>query len=736
MSNSEDKQVIFIQYDIPPLRAGEYTVTVEQQVNQQNDPLPPATAQFAVSGERFSFNPSELNASFPPDLATGEYSGVLPHMVFNRRTLPWERSSGAAFVAPWLAVLLFNDDEMTAQQIAPKQLTAKDLIATGTQITVYGNDTLKGTGTMPAGYFSYPEINPLDYGETPDDQCTVIDVPLAFFNQVAPTASDLSYLAQIREVDTFDSEDNTEKILQYSIVMGNRVPKDNVKSHAFLVSLENMGNYLPQSDGTASSRMPAGTKYVRLIVYRYWTFLANTLGAAFQTLLENLNKTADGHQLLTTVQVPFSVTPSVPEVELALNHQSNGALTSTDAQVLLGNAFAMGYVPLNHHMRHAGQTVSWYRGPLLPYPTETVVTIPISGPDAANRYNPQTGMFDVSLGCAWQLGQLLALQNNGFATALFNWKKTVQKSDVIQEEQNLINEKLNGASVFESLMKPRTTALASGAPAPPKEVIDWIANLKLLCGVPFQYLVPDESMLPPESLRFFYLDSNWMDALIDGAFSIGRATTGELESDAQPLLMLRSRANLAVKRVRANQRSLTDYTNETGQITGFLMRSQAVSGWPRTMVNGYTDNESENEVPKLSLRRLSDDVLFCLFDGVVSMVAIHEPPEQLHSGVEGAPGQFTTTLRAVKAGTDIEPGQQFLTDPKGGPASAQVPARSDNQTLIVASADTNAATAVSNILNKLNNDFGQGILTDGFTSAEFALEMVKGVVKVEFQQGS
>ena len=44
-------------------------------------------------------------------------------------------------------------------------------------------------------------------------------------------------------------------------------------------------------------------------------------------------------------------------------------------------------------------------------------------------------------------------------------------------------------------------------------------------GVPFNYLVPDERMLPAESIRFFQLDESWMDCLLDGAFSIGRVTT-------------------------------------------------------------------------------------------------------------------------------------------------------------------------------------------------------------------
>ena len=48
-----------------------------------------------------------------------------------------------------------------------------------------------------------------------------------------------------------------------------------------------------------------------------------------------------------------------------------------------------------------------------------------------------------------------------------------------------------------------------------------LAGLRLLSGVPFSYLVPDASLLPPESVRFFYLDRNWTDALVQGVLGIG-----------------------------------------------------------------------------------------------------------------------------------------------------------------------------------------------------------------------
>jgi hypothetical protein len=358
-----------------------------------------------------------------------------------------------------------------------------------------------------------------------------------------------------------------------------------------------------------------------------------------------------------------------------------------------------------------------------------LLSFPLLCPDAANHYNPQTGLFDVSYGTAWQLGQLLALQNQSFSTALYNWKKTVQASDVIAEEQALIQAKLLNEPHFEELLSTRMNRLQ--APPIPDIVVDWIAQLKLLSGVPFNYLVPDEQMLPLESMRFFYLDLNWVDALIDGAFSIGRSTTGELQKDAVHLPKLKKAVAQKIRTLRRNTSHalLKDSApSDETVISGFLMRSKVISRWPGLDVNGYSDIKAlpDSKCLIYKMIRLADDLLICFFEGDVVKVDIHEPPEQLHFGVEGSPGNFTTSLRAVTSGAyqGLQLGQQL----PNVPPDPQISTRSDKQTV-------NIADTATIILNKLNTDYNQGLsLNINFTAAEFALEMVKGVVQVEFQK--
>lgn len=724
--SSPTKDIVFIQNDIPPLRAGSYQLTATQTVPNQTPGTFSAQSEFVVQGERFSFQSDEIKSVFPPNLANGEFDGVFPHVVMNRRTLPWERSLKNGDPDPviehstWLAVLLFNDDACPS----PQQLTVNALIPVGTQ-----------SGTLPSTILSYgvDTLLPLGYGETFDDPCIVIDIPIADFNQIAPACLDMQYLAHIREVDTSQGVDSAVSTEQYAVVVGNRIPSLTTPSHAFLVSLENMADFLPADDGSQSPQILKGIQAVRLITYCYWSFVANDNDETLQKLLENLDTPPPGETRLTTLQMPITGTPPTPaQVSAALKEEAAGHLSPEGATVLAQNGLMMGYVPFNHHLRHGGQTFSWYRGPLAPFPIATTNSVPISDPDAANNYNPDSGLFDVSYGMAWQLGQMLALQNSGMANDLYLWKRSVTQQQALAAEQAFLQQMLPAGPFLESFLNPRASAVLSDPPPLPDSVTDWFGSLATLQGVPFNYLVPDERLLPPESIRFFYLDLNWMDALIDGAFSIGRSTTGEGSLESAHGTVVRNLARVAMRRRRRNLTAAID--NPDGPITGFVMRSQAVTGWPNLRIKAFSDAAATKEVKNLRVVTLSQDVLFCLFGDVVEAVYVREPPEQLHLGIEGGNGIYSTTLREISG---PNPGQQYDGDPHGVPspcdptgtlAVACIPLRTDGQTVQIA----DAATAIR---TKLVNDFAQ-VFPNGFTSAEYAVEMTKGVVEVEYRDSS
>src|SRR6476661_6695233 len=76
---------------LPP---GDYTLSVTQEISAENirsENKFNATLKFSVLSPRFTLDPQEIQAVFPPAGSLGDHANVLPHIIFNRSTLPWER---------------------------------------------------------------------------------------------------------------------------------------------------------------------------------------------------------------------------------------------------------------------------------------------------------------------------------------------------------------------------------------------------------------------------------------------------------------------------------------------------------------------------------------------------------------------------------------------------------------------------------------------------------------------
>jgi hypothetical protein len=167
----------------------------------------------------------------------------------------------------------------------------------------------------------------------------------------------------------------------------------------------------------------------------------------------------------------------------------------------------------------------------------------------------------------------------------------------------------------------------------PEVVDDWLGRLRLLYGVPFSYLVPDARLLPAESIRFFYLDRNWTDRLVDGALSIGKLSTREQAHHQAVDKPLRQALDDGERRIRIRLRGLEPpaQTGAGADLAGLLLRSAAVSGWPGLEVRAERDGRA---LTLLRLERLAPDCLFCLFQGIPTRVEIEEPGEGLPLGCD------------------------------------------------------------------------------------------------------
>lgn len=202
----------------------------------------------------------------------------------------------------------------------------------------------------------------------------------------------------------------------------------------------------------------------------------------------------------------------------------------------------------------------------------------------------------------------------------------------------------------------------------PRDVRDWLARLRLLEGVPFNTIVADSALLPKESIRFFYLDRAWTDALVQGALSVGTVNSADRAQLETLYPAIRNEIDAEERRVRLPNGEASQL-GPAAQVTGFLLRSRAVSGWPGLQVRAYRREVGRDEdiIPEsnpdrikvLRLERLAPAVLLALFDGVPELVHIEEPRQGVQFGVSLQPSGsgFSAQVRArdVQTARDVQP---------------------------------------------------------------------------------
>lgn len=485
-----DQLVSFIQHDIPGLDDGHYQLQVSQQIidaekNTVSDGSLAATYTFGIAGDRFRLSdPSSMVYSvFPASEATGEFDTVLPSVVFTKTSFPWSRiptntieemyqgnkpepGKDTDFDIPtWLTIILLDEDDITNYTtqfpkfaLPPATVTIGDLFLTAANPnSSLGNNYSYFNHVTTA---SKPLSTYMDPGDTVTDTIRVLDVPMGLFAKIAPTIEDLKIMAHVRKVSLLDKatmpgiSDVGEPLGSFSIVFGNRLPNTHKKTYAYLVSLEQMQDFLPTNaegglpvykDGTS----PDPTKSVRLAVLQSWLFFSVGQSATFVTQLDALNnaKAVVPPPPPPPAQPNFSSDPVIVNEDLSAN--TNLRLVPGPGAIdIVKNALNMGYVPLNHLLRTGetsgsdikiDHTVSWYRGPLVPYQiTKAAIQLPISSPDKATIFDPSTGMLDTSYAAAWTLGRQLALQDSSFSVALYNWKRGVNQELVNNMEQSIL----------------------------------------------------------------------------------------------------------------------------------------------------------------------------------------------------------------------------------------------------------------------------------------------------------
>ncbi|HMF63626.1 MAG TPA: hypothetical protein VK608_06010 [Edaphobacter sp.] len=648
---------------VPSLAAGNWHIAVTHTLSGIDTGALGATQEFVVSAPQFSLDPSAVLSRYPPDGSTGLFAQVLPHVVLKDAMLPWERQmKGSNKVQPWLALLVLEEEEI---------LGAPD-VATRVQST-----------TVSAFLSSDPAIlKPSAIREddvSPTDPCTFVQIGTSTFTAVTPRLEELRFLAHCRQSNIADkAEQGLEDNGLFSIVVSNRLPgvpavgvSQPRKSIAHLVSLEGLESYLTDTPNFGSYTS------VAMVSLASWTFL---------TLPENLQ---DFRGLMNAIVAQeYDGTTYSPDVLwLRLPAPQPPIDTSTTAGAEVSQRLAAGYVPLQYQLRTGEQTLSWYRGPLTPVlPAILQIQDPLLTADSALIYQKSFGVFDASLAVAWEIGRALALSDRSFGQLLFDFRRRGHRltdalferlqSDAFTATQ--ISQLSSDTSIQDEFLQILNKDLLNdiGAPAqptstPPKlmagndpdadpktalqrflaepdvqsailtaagddldPIATWLARLRLLYNVPFNLLVPDNRMLEMETLRFFYVDGNWLRCLHDGAVSIAMESSRETFFHAMTQDLIFNAATEAVQVYRGQLIGVNPPAPPAGEdlISGFLLRSAVVSGWPNLAVRGGKNDGTYLKI--LRMDHVAPNLLLCMFLGVPDFVEFSEPQEGFRFGVD------------------------------------------------------------------------------------------------------
>ncbi|HKP11843.1 MAG TPA: hypothetical protein VJZ91_07015, partial [Blastocatellia bacterium] len=429
-----DGEIQFFDNYIPGLAAGTYVITLTQTLtgvganssSLDNTQQYVESQQFTVQAPQVSINPADVHAMFPPANTSGQFAEYLPYIILNERALPWERTlAGQAATVPWLALLVFTEDELlgTAPPISQGSTLPQGMAREPSHVGGFVSTCTVAELLATDPRVLKPSINTDDLD--PQQNCQYIDISAATFQAVVPTLAELPYLAHVRRVNTGDSQllGDQEKGW-FAVVTGNRFPSPaaqgetaGLRNVAHLVSLEGYQNYLTDSPQPFPKMETSGEtskdKNVRLVSLANWSFtcLAEA-GQSFAGLAQGLVTGPQGHALTAqALQLKLPVSPP--------SNPGDGS-ASTVAQ----NRLSSGYVALTYHTLSGEETFSWYRGPLAPAPTHyTAKPSPFLSASGAMIYDRTSGLFDHSLAAAWQLGRNLALASQSFASAFLTYRR-------------------------------------------------------------------------------------------------------------------------------------------------------------------------------------------------------------------------------------------------------------------------------------------------------------------------
>lgn len=625
----------------PVLNDGEYTIEVEHSIGlmdytetdtdkQRKSQIISSSVMFTVNGPRFNLSPTDIHSQFPLAGAKGDFESFLPYVVFNRSTLPWERTpfNGYNGSASWLFLLVVDEDDVMNKNVIEFNLKYSDI--DDSKHAVLGID----------------EATASDEKKLIDQN---ISINLITINEDSITSYIPNSLDNIGLLSYVRIKYNEEQ----AVIVANRLPSLGKNSIVYLISLENKfdasskllnssfiylkkwkfhteieqlfsfsnGNYEKaiQKDPLLKNTLNATCANDVSVEHNFQDFINSAVqnpkslsddqkkvlrhscklpGTTFHEILSNLkggtNYLKDTNNTISIAQTGTTTLP--------WQHKDEQGFVVYDYANYRGPLVAKP-LNLNSAIFNKKESLHPSKRSLLPIFVDHNGFIPVDADELKITYQTRV---DCTYAAAYELGKLTALNDNAFASAFFKWKI------------NYANKQLNAKN-------DNTQHLAASnvivAPELPLKLQSKFNDWKLLKGLPFRYYVPEPVFFPHESLRIFQIDNNWINAFICGAFSIGYTPkSAGLEQELIKLFI-----------------SDINY--------GFLLNSIAIKAWPDYELEATVGGEPMNLNSDFSMNLKRKDNLngsthIYIFDKQFDSLKFHLHPAKLLPGFMVEDKQF------------------------------------------------------------------------------------------------
>lgn len=441
-------------YYVPGLPAGPHRIEVKQHIETKDKEQKldrNLNHPFNVIGPRFSLPEGALSSFYPPQ-GHEDRAEVLPNVVLNDPTLPWERPASREQMkppegdydrnrVPWLAVFVFTQEEL--------RLDASDMdsVFQDPQVKNFKRQSTTLSTTMFAklvSKLSATNTSPVLYEQADEDAKTdVILLRQELFkslfskydNKGNMVNSDNGYvqhfrfLAHLRHISlegtpsasTTESDDHA-----YSVIVSHRIGTLSITKPTPVVA------HLVNIEGVENTKFAPDKKFVAMSSLHSWEYTclppsSLNIEDAFEHLGNSLsvlrpNLTASDGKLLDG----SGETDAIKKTKERLKKRIDDGFSLVRYRVQTGDITA-------------AFTKSPFAPSAVPFPAGTQWPASSTTGSKLQILDPNLNLMDLTYSAAWNLGKALGLADPEFATALGRLRKQIHDIGIHEAQRKVIN---------------------------------------------------------------------------------------------------------------------------------------------------------------------------------------------------------------------------------------------------------------------------------------------------------